>query len=218
MLGLCLALTYCSGGMSEGGGGKSPVGGPVSGAMDSGILSAPADPDLMEDGTCFHPYLSWGEGFAQSFKDKDWTAWHLESGASFGGKFMVGHPSITFKDIQIRVVHKNAAGTERRYRDFRFPEVPATGTVFEVNVDKTGFGDYVEFFISPRNKIPDGKGGFDCVPSDLQNFSETWVSAGDTDFEKTLGLMARFKIFTTLEDVQIINRPVGIDVENLISP
>lgn len=128
---------------------------------------------------------------------------------------LIGMAEVAYKDIQVRVVHSNASGTERRYRDFSFVEVPATGSVFEVTIEKVGYGDRVEFFIVPRQKVMDPKDpeAIDCVPGALKNYSESWKPAGDEDFEKILGLLARFKIFLELSDVKVLDRGIGPEFE-----
>lgn len=198
-----------------GSGPKAPISGPVAAA--SGVLSAPADDDLMGNTLCTLPFLLYGEGFEQSFKEKDWASWRIDSGDTFSGKFMVkGTPGQGYKDIQIRVVYSSASGAERRYRDFRFPEVPPEGSVFEVSVEKVGYGSYVDFLIMPRKRVPTKNGPLDdftCVPADLPNFSEAWTNAGAEDVEKDLGLMAKFKIFTTLEKMEVLDRPIHPEVD-----
>lgn len=218
------ALTYCSSmtGGPEGPKATTPVGGPVAAANGGGILSAPIDDDLMEDSLCFLPYLRYGADFASSYNSSDWASWHVESGSTFSGKFMLtpSFAGASHEDIQVRVVHSNTGKTLHRYRDFRFAKIPPEGQSFEVTIDKVGFGDYVEFFISPRKKIPDSEDETKstCSPSNLVNFSESWTTAGSEDDEKSLGLLARFKIFTSLDKMEVLEHPELSDPDFKTAP
>jgi len=171
-------------------------------AKSDGIIAAPADPDLMTDTSCLLPFLFYGDGFNQAYRNTDFVAWNIISGNTFDGNFMLrGIYGAGFPDIQIRVVYRNASGTEQRYRDLKFAEIPSEGTTFPVTIESVGYGDYVDIYISPRKKnyAKDSPDNLSCSPSSLTNYSEAWTEAPREDFSKSLGLLARFKIFTPIK-------------------
>lgn len=205
-----LALSYCSGmsgspGGTAGGGavGEAPGGGaitsggsgtgsaplpvsaPAAAASGGGVLSSPADDDLMED--CDpKAFLFMGKDLTKMFEG-DFEAglpWRQIADKPFVGNFgVMAMGGVNVTGMQVRVLRVSPDKGKVSYRDYLLNQTSPGQHPFTVEFEAPAAGERLELYYYPLQKAVDEKPEDPaCVPVKTKDFSESWVSLSAADF------------------------------------
>ena len=216
------ALLACAGVGSSGGGGTpgaapggavgstgstsgqipGPIAGPVARTNPEGVLSAPADDSFLED--CDpKAMLFYGADYKTAFDTatEKSVKVNLFDDKPFVGKFnIVSIFGASLKNLQVRVLYLDAAGSSYAYRDFLLSGTPDRQEI-TVEYSAPANASRIELYYIPGVKSkgggPDDPG---CVYPKTENFSEGWTVMNAAQFEElskknTKAFLAAFEIW-----------------------
>ncbi|MCC6272723.1 MAG: hypothetical protein IT572_04595 [Deltaproteobacteria bacterium] len=205
-----LALSYCSGmsgspGGTAGGGavGEAPGGGaitsggsgtgsaplpvsaPAAAASGGGVLSSPADDDLLE-GCDPKAFLFLGKDLKKMFEG-DFEAglpWHQIADKPFIGNFgIMAMGGVNVSGMQVRALRISPDKGKVSYRDYTLNQTSPGQHPFTVEFEAPAAGERLELFYYPLEKIMNDNPEIpECVPVKTKDFAESWVSLSAADF------------------------------------
>ncbi len=232
-----MALSYCSGmsgspgGGTAGGGavGEAPGGGaitsggsgtgsaplpvsaPAAAASGGGVLSSPADDDLMGD--CDpKAMLLYDKDYAKQF-DADFETglpWQQASGQPFLGNFsVVAMGGASVPGMQVRAVRISADKSKVQYRDFLLSQSLPPHHPITVEFAGPAAGERLELYYFPLREAKDeGPDDPACIPIKSRDFTEIWVAMSAADYAAGPGRLFRIPLAAfNLQLIYKIERP-----------
>ena len=192
-------------GLSTGSGGDTraalPISGPVA-AASGGILTAPADDDLM--GGCDpKAFLAYDKDYSKIFEAdfESGLPWRLNAESPFVGNFSVmAMGGVNVSGMQVRALRISADKSKVAYRDFLLNQTTPPHHPISLEFADPEDGERLELYYFPlvqtkTETIEDPA----CVPRKSADFSESWIAMSAAEYEAGHGKswkipLAAFKI------------------------
>lgn len=212
--------------LSSGGNGTGPaslpVSGPVAAASGGGVLSSPADDDLMGD--CDpKAFLLYEKDYSKMF-EADFEAglpWRQIADKPFVGNFsVVAMGGVKVPGMQVRAVRISPDKSKIQFRDYSLSQTLPPHHPITVEFSDPTAGERLELYYFPLREAKDEKPEDPaCVAVKTKDYSEAWVTMSFADYAADPGKLWKIPLGAfNIELFYRLDRPDLLDLDLRVRP